>query len=153
MWFAKTHLVPTSELTQDQRLLAAPAWQLHDRENAVREFAMGDASIDLSEFTDSEARFIDIYGTVRKFRPEFRPEHILGIDPEGLVITDGEGRGFWDTFVSTYWLTKPATPRRPERHIVWTLTWHFTPDKEWILVGSHATAAETQAASRSSIVR
>lgn len=142
MWFAKTYLVPESELSDEDRALYAPSWQLHDRETAVRAFALGDTTVDLTEFTDSEARFIDIYATVRKFRPEFRPEHILGIDPEGLVMTDGEGRGFWDSFVYTFWLTKPATPRRPERHIVWTVTWHFTRDKEWILIGSHASAHE-----------
>lgn len=142
MWFAKTHLVPESELGDEDHALYAPSWQLHDRETAVRRFAMGDTSVDLTEFTDSEARFIDIYATVRKFRPEFRPEHILGINPDGLVMTDGEGRGFWDTFVYTFWFTKPATPRRSERRIVWTMTWHFSPEGQWILVGSHASAHE-----------
>lgn len=153
MWFAKTHLVPESELTDEQRAVHARSLQLHDRETAVRAFALGDATIDLSEFTSTDARFVDIYATVRRFRPEFRPEHILGIDPEGLVMTDGEGRGFWDTFVYTFWLTKPATPRRPERYLVWTQTWTFTRDAQWLLIGSHATAAETQAASRSAIAR
>lgn len=140
MWFAKTHLVPESELSDEDRALFAPAHQRCAREGAVRAFAMGDTSIDLTEFTDSEAQFIDIYATVRKFRPEFRPEYVLGLNPDGIVMRDGEGRGFWDTFVSTFWLTKPATPRRPERHIVWTLTWVFTREEQWILVGSHASA-------------
>lgn len=113
-------------------------------------FALGDSSVDISSFADSQAQFIDIYATVRKFRPGFRPEHVLGLNPFDLVIADGEGRGFWDTFISTYWLRKPATPRRPERHIVWTLTWHFSPDREWILVGPHASAADTSTGQSSS---
>ena len=138
MWLARTPLVPESELTDEQRAVYVPSHQHDERESAVRAFALGDASVDLAEFTDSNAQFIDIYATVRRFRPEFRPEHILGINPTGLVINDGEGRGWGSTFISTFWLTKSATPRRPERRIVWTLTWNFTLDGQWILVGSHA---------------
>lgn len=140
MWSAKTPLVSESELTDEQRAAHLSSHQLDDRERAVRAFALGDISADLAAFTHPEAQFIDIYATVRTFRPEFRPEHVLGIDPTDLVIDDGEGRGWGGTLISTFRLTKPATPRRPERHIVWTLTWNFTLDGQWILVGSHASA-------------
>ncbi len=139
MWLAKARLVPEAELSFEDRAKMAPALLRSQREDAVVAFAMGDTSVDLSEFTDPDAQFIDIYATVRKFRAELRPEHMLGLKSDGIVIEKGECRGFGPTSISTLWLTKPATPRRPERHIVWTLVWQRTGD-EWDLVGSHASA-------------
>lgn len=142
MWLGQTPLVPEDSLTVSNadRARMMPTFLRDEHVDAVRAFALGDSSVDLTRFTDPETLFIDVYATVRKFHAEFRPEHVLGLQPNDLVVDDWEGRGFGDTFLTTTWLTKPATPRRPERHIVWTLVWQRTGEI-WELVRSQASAA------------
>lgn len=139
MWFQETPLfeeAPVKVTWRMRRRIASPE-QRWIRETAVVAFALGERELEFEQFAWHQARIVDATGAVRHPTAGFPGRFILGVDTSGFDLTQHEGFGYGKVSQSVLRFTKPRMADKPERTLVWTITWE-RHRREWLIIGSHA---------------
>ena len=141
MWFESTDLRADVKLSPRMRRSFDRDEALWQKEAQLREYALGLSSDSIESFTDSNARFVDVYARIHLVEDEFEFTRILGVDAADYELEALDANYFGDTAVSRCVLGVTRDEPDHRQRIVWTVAWQCR-DGMWVVLSSHACSFE-----------